>query len=85
MKQPPVYGHRKLYWFYPPACFEINGRIQGGGGSQPPGARRVALLSFWFPVAHGLVSACTGVPGGLLWGQTTGIGGLLGTAWVCRG
>lgn len=42
-----VYGHRKLYWFYTPACFEIKGRFQGGGRSQPAGAQRVVLFSFW--------------------------------------
>lgn len=41
-----VYGPRKLYWFYTPACFEIKERFQGGGGSQPPEPREQPYLFF---------------------------------------
>lgn len=41
-----VYGDRTRCWFYTPACFEVKERFQGGGGSQPPRARRVAALFF---------------------------------------
>lgn len=68
-----VYGPRKLYWFYTPACFEIKERFQGGGGGRPPGAQRTALFIFWSLVEHSLVVR------GLLWGWTAGLGASPGT------
>ena len=56
-----VYGRRKLYWFHTPACFEIKERFQGRGGSQPPGAQRVAVFIFWSLIELSLVSAGAGV------------------------